>query len=436
VRVVQNEGDNDELTEEGLLAGQGQNLRQRQHSGYPTSELVHPYVKKTNRTLKSLRSGSGTRKQVKSLNRKHSQNGSGDRNGQAGEGPSALAAGAATGGTTTSTAAVEDDTPPRVGDEVNGWRVIAKNNDQISWERIGSTSSSSSSSSSSSNSATGQGLALRSLDSHSGSASGLATRSGLQGTNRQRSGAGWRTSITRTSSITSTSDSSAQRQLIPSAEGEVVEGFPRVFNTYSRALFGNESDIDSQATIRTSLTNTTNWNLGDELAGWRVIGKDYRGIIWEKITNKTITFEQGTGENGADGNQWGAGQDGEGEGSLEFGEGEIINEEDLLGGLNSRDLKSGPGGDLDDLDNASGEDGNGLGYKVPAGTWYLAKETKNSVTWRRDGVPETLVFNMDDYPRVGDTDSLGQWKVDSKAKDFITWVRISSLKDDSQEKAN
>jgi len=264
---------NEELTEEGLLAGRGQqqNLRSGasggSRGGYPTSELVHPYVKKTNKTLKALRSGSnggsssgGSRREgLKSLNQSGARGG---RRGLSGGSPAAL-----TETASTTAATKEDDHPPRVGDEVNGWRVVAKTKESISWERIGSTSSSTS------GGAGAAGLELKSLDSLSGSSSSTRSR-GVNVRSRadrnraeEDESAAWRAT-------------NAQRQLIPSAEGEVVEGFPRVFNTYSRSLFGNESDIENAGTIRTSLTNTTNWNVGDELAGWRVIGKDYRGIIW------------------------------------------------------------------------------------------------------------------------------------------------------------
>jgi len=136
------------------------------------------------------------------------------------------------------------------------------------------------------------------------------------------------------------------------------------------------------------------------------------GLYREKITNKTATVNNGLDGVGG-----------------EFDESEdedyILNEEDLLGEFNKA-LKSGQGGDLED----SAEDGDGLSYKVPPGTWYLAKETKNKVTWKRDGVPDTVVFDKEAYPRVGDVDSVGQWKVESKSKEQITWVRINSLKDE------
>jgi len=406
-RVVKT--DDEELTEESLLESQGP----RRIGSHSTSELVHPYVKRVNVTegvaSSGLRRGSGAarRKQVKSI--------SGSRGTRTGLGSSSSTG---TGGSILALAPTTpspDDTPPRVGEEINGWKVISKSGDHISWQRVGSiqTSSSSSSASVSIGSAGGQ-LSLRSLD--SSSSVGVSERQGqrlgaVQGGSSRRSGAGGRSQIR----------GGAQLQLIPSAEGELVEGFPRLFNTYSKSFFSNNPNIENAGSIRTTLSNTENWKVGDELAGWKVISIDDQGLVWEKVSDVNRA-------------SWSSSSS-----RLTSTTSHILNEEDLLNGLGGqRGLRSGVEG-ANKLNRQGEEDDESLSAnknKGPLGTWYLDKETKNSVTWRRDGVPPELVFDMGQYPRVGDTDSLGQWKVESKSKEHITWTRLSAQPESAEDTSN
>lgn len=167
-------GKEQEYTEEALVEGAQPGLR-RGSGGYPTNELVHPYVKKTkvptstssrsNRT-KSLKSG---RRQSKSQS--------------------------------TSGVSTHEDHPPRIGEVVNGWVVVNKTKDSISWDRWGTTSSSSSSSSSS-NAAVIANLQVRNTQNENRLRSLKSSRSGVGSERKNTRG----------------------KQLIPNQEGKLVEG--------------------------------------------------------------------------------------------------------------------------------------------------------------------------------------------------------------------
>ncbi|XP_021944800.1 uncharacterized protein LOC110843162 [Folsomia candida] len=351
-------GKEDEYTEEALIEGvQPQGSR---HTGYPTNELVHPYVKKP---AVSATSSSRSSNRTKSL-RTTSRGGKRQLKSQT------------TSSTPPNIEPSHEDHPPRVGEVVNGWVVISKSKDHISWERWGSTSSSSRQASS--------------------SASNAAAVANLQARNSQNENRLRSLKSLRSGSSAGRQVKTQRNKLIPSAEGELIEGFPRIFNTYSRAFYVNERNVDEAGSIRTSLSDTSNWNVGDELAGWKVISKDHRGIVWQRMPLPQ------TSQNG-----------------------NVLNEEDLLDELNKK--KGGQNEEESSESDSSSESKSNEDdniYRGPPGTWYLSNETKNSITWSRDNTPADLVFEMNAFPRIGDTQS--GWKVRSKSRDHITWVRLNN----------
>lgn len=139
------------------------------------------------------------------------------------------------------------------------------------------------------------------------------------------------------------------------------------------------------------------------MAGWVVISKDHRGIVWQrKPTPPTASPTTGGGQGRY-----------------------VMNEEDLLEELNNKQRgdEDEESSESDSSSESESNEGDNI-YRGPPGTWYMAKETKNSVTWKRDNTPEDVVFEMNAYPRIGDVQS--GWKVKSKSRGHISWARINS----------
>jgi len=167
-----------------------------------------------------------------------------------------------------------------------------------------------------------------------------------------------------------------ERKPIPNYEGRLVDGFPKVFNTYSPSFFSDGKIYESGVgSIRTTLSNSANWNVGDELSGWRVVSKDARGLVWKKIEDNANNQEAASVSDS----------------SSDSESNELVEEE------------------LEDDSH-------------PPGVWYLSEETRDKITWKRDNVPADVVFDHLAYPRVGDTQA--EWRVVSKSREHITWERI------------
>jgi len=288
----------------------------------------------------------------------------------------------------------EVESYPRVNDIVEGWRVVSKSNEHISWAKVGTENET--------NSQLNQKRP-----------SNLQLRSGDRVHYRTPEGA---------------------ERVFPRTRGGAASGeFPNEFETYSRSTNPNfPSETVVGGTVRTS--NSTSWNIGDELHGWKVIGKDYRGIIWEKIKNETETTPAPTQrprlQVKSGDNLRRRGNNSRATGLNQVQNGDFVRY--LHPDGQERLYPKSRDSDVNNLQINNNLEGSNIQTTQNSTTstdpkrigWYLAKERRNLITWQKDDVEQNAVYNHNDFPQIGHEQS--GWKVSNKTRHHISWRRVGT----------